>query len=308
VRKISQSQSPTDQAQELRRIVEGTKRDLFDFGHMRTLTVLSGKGGVGKSNLSVNLACALNSLSKRVVLLDADLGMANVDLLCGVVPKFTLLNLVQGNKTVEEVLLQTPQGIRILPGGSGVRELADITEIQLESLLEALSILENSSDYLIVDTGAGISKGVLAFATAADTILLITTPEPTSIRDAYGVLKALNFPSDGVDIQLVVNMVQNPREGKEVAARISNAATRFLGLTVSYLGSIAWDEQVGKAIHMRKPFFEAFPECAASSDIRAICSGIESGSTHFPPPKASVARGIKHFFIRLIRGLKRRDE
>lgn len=296
--------SLSDQAQELRRIVDLHRRELRqESGMLRTIAILSGKGGVGKTSVSVNLASAMRDDGQRVALLDADLGMANVDLLCGITPQYTLYNIIRGDKTMEEVLVTTEKGLIVLPGGTGVKELADIEESQLNSLITALSALEDRADFLVVDTGAGIHKGVIAFAAAADTTIVVTTPEPTSIRDAYGVLKSLNTPFFGCnDVRLIVNMVTDEAEGAEVAGRIQMAAKQFLGMSLSYLGYILRDEKVEKAVRMRKTFVEEFPDAAASKCVKALCARL-LGKTGVQPPSAVASRGLKSFFLRFVRGI-----
>jgi len=294
----------SDQAQELRKIVDMHRRELRqEDGMLRSIVIMSGKGGVGKTNLSVNLAIALKMDGHKVALLDADLGMANVDLLCGITPQYTFLNILRGDKNIEDVLVNTKQGIIVLPGGAGVRELADIDDSQLNSFVNSLSDFEEKADFLVIDTGAGIHKGVMAFAGAADTTLVVTTPEPTSIRDAYGVLKSLNnsYMSSN-DVRIIVNMVSDEKEGMEVAGRIQMAAKQFLGLSVSYLGHILRDAKVEKSVRMREPFLEVFPECAASKCVLNLCSRL-LGKSGILPHFVTAPRGIKSFFLRLIRGV-----
>jgi flagellar biosynthesis protein FlhG len=243
-----------DQAKELRRIVEQHRRENRKTGNLRTIAILSGKGGVGKSNLSINLACALAEGGKKVVLLDADLGLANIDMLCGITAKYNLSHVIEGNKTLEEVLVKLTCNVWILPGGSGVRELADLDEARLVDLIDSMSVLEDRAEILLIDTGAGIHKGVLAFAAAADTLILLTTPEPTSIRDAYSVLKALKTSSEEgnkKDVAFVVNMANNEDEGLEVAKRLQTAASQFLGFSIHYLGCIVKDHSVEYAVRAR---------------------------------------------------------
>jgi flagellar biosynthesis protein FlhG len=295
----------SDQARELRRIVELQRQEnRAGGGNMRTLAVLSGKGGVGKSNLSLNLACALAEQEQRVILLDADLGLANLDMLCGITARYNLAHLIDGSRSIDDVLVEFSHNIWILPGGSGIRELADLDEARLAELIEMLAVLEDRADILIVDTGAGIHRGVLTFAAAADTAILITTPEPTSIRDAYGVLKALrSTPMSGskTDIAFVVNMTHSEAEGLEVANRIRMAANRFLGLSINYMGCILNDDLVGKAVRIRKPFYQLYPASRASECVRklgyALTGAPEKGIANINPP-----RGLKAFFFRLTRG------
>ncbi len=292
----------TDQARELRRMVDLHRRPARSLSGLRSLAVLSGKGGVGKSNISVNLSLAMAERGKRVVLLDADLGMANVDLLCGISPRYTLAHLVRGEKTVEELLLPIGGSVLLLPGGPGVQGLADLDGPSLSLLIDRLSVLDGIADILIIDTGAGIHKNTLSFAVAADSTLLVTTPEPTAIRDAYGVLKSLAIATQSkIDVTLLVNMTASEEEGREVAERVRMAASQFLDLTVAYGGSLPDDSAVRRAVQMRAPFLQAFPDSRASlavGDMADALLGIEEREkTLFS------GRGIKSFFFRLARGL-----
>ncbi|MDR2179432.1 MAG: MinD/ParA family protein [Synergistaceae bacterium] len=293
----------SDQAKELRRIVEEYKQTSRKTGNLRTITILSGKGGVGKSNLSVNLACSLAEIGKKIILLDADLGLANVDMLCGVTAKYNLAHLIDGSKDLDEILVELARNVWILPGGSGIKELADLDEARLVALIESLGVLEDRADILLIDTGAGIHKGVLTFATAADTALLITTPEPTSIRDAYGVLKILKNSAEGGkrDIAFVVNMASSESEGLEVANRLRMAAAQFLNLSVNYMGYILKDHFVEQAVRIRKPFYQLYPDCPAAECVRNLVRALLG----MPPGKAANTnppRGLKAFFFRLRRG------
>jgi flagellar biosynthesis protein FlhG len=294
----------SDQAKELRRIVEQYKQTSRKTGNLRTITILSGKGGVGKSNLSVNLACALAEIGKKIILLDADLGLANIDMLCGVTAKYNLAHLIDGSKDLDEVLVELEHNVWILPGGSGIKELADLDETRLLALIESLSVLEDRADILLIDTGAGIHKGVLTFATAADTALLITTPEPTSIRDAYGVLKILKSSTESGgkrDIAFVVNMVNSENEGLEVANRLRMAANQFLSLSVNYMGCILKDRFVEQAVRIRKPFYQLYPDSPAAECIRKLVHAL-FGMTAERSVNSNPPRGLKAFFFRLRRG------
>ena len=291
----------SDQARELRRMVDLHRRPARALSGLRSLAVLSGKGGVGKSNISVNLSLALAQRGKRVVLLDADLGMANVDLLCGISPRYTLAHLVRGEKTVEELLMPITESVLLLPGGPGVQGLADLDEAALSLLIDRLSVLDGIADVLVIDTGAGIHKNTLSFAVAADSTLLVTTPEPTAIRDAYGVLKSLAIATRSkVDVTLLVNMTASEEEGREVADRVRMAASQFLELTVAYGGALPTDMAVRRAVQMRSPFLQAFPDSKASRAVGFMADSLlgveEKGKVHS-------GRGIKSFFFRLARGL-----
>lgn len=289
-----------DQAGELRRIVQTRRKNIKGLSGFRSIAVLSGKGGVGKSNVAVNLAMAFASSGKRVVLLDADLGMANVDLLCGISPKYTLAHLVKGQRTVEDVLVSLENGVLLLPGGPGVQELAELDATAQSLLIDSLAVLEGVADILLIDTGAGIHKNTLSFGVAADMTILITTPEPTSIRDAYGVLKTLAINTGSkIDVTLVVNMAGSHSEGREVAERIQMAANQFLSLSVPFGGAILLDENVGKAVRAHTPFFLANPSCQASKDIAAITANLLS----IDEIESPTGRGVKSFFFRLARSL-----
>lgn len=291
-----------DQAKDLRRIVDMQRKPARGGYGLRSLAVLSGKGGAGKSNISVNLSLALAGRGKRVVLLDADLGMANVDLLCGLSPKFSLAHVVRGEKQVRDILLPLGENLSVLPGGPGVRELADLDENLLLKLIDSMSVLEGMADILVVDTGAGIHRNTISFGAASDAVLLVTTPEPTSIRDAYGVLKALASATAGkTEVTVVVNMAASPEEGEDVADRIRSAASQFLGLAPAFGGTVLRDEAVALSVKRRTPVLSAYPDSDASRCIRAVAGrilGLEDEQV--PPPPG---RGVKSFFFRLARGL-----
>lgn len=293
--------SSRDQAKDLRRMVSLRRRPAAARSSMRSVAILSGKGGVGKSNFAVNLSLALAERDERIILMDADLGMANVDLLCGLSPKFNLAHVIREGKELKEILLPLGDNIMILPGGPGVRDLADLEEEALSILIDDLSALEVQGDMLVIDTGAGIHKNIISFGAAADEAILLTTPEPTSIRDAYGVLKALAFATaNKVEVLLVVNMVATEEEGHEVADRIRTAASQFLGISPKYYGFILRDDAVAASVRRRTPLLSAFPDAPASNCIRAIAArmlNIESGEESYP-----AGRGVKAFFFRLARG------
>ena len=274
-----------DQAGELRRMVtEGMSKKTPPKLH--TLSVLSGKGGVGKSNISAGLAFALADFGKRVVLIDADLGMANLDIICGVRnTRWNISHLIEGSRNLNEILVHfktSPRaeslngGVSLLPGGVGLKEIADLDEFAMARLLDALSGLEGIADWLIMDAGAGIHNGVLSFAYASELTLLVTTPEPTSIRDAYGVIKSLgtaawqgesgsNFNSG---LMLIVNMASSTREAAEVAERIRAASMQFLGNAPIYLGCVLKDNSVERAVKNCKVFYRTDPDSDAGICVR----------------------------------------
>ena len=253
---------------------------------LHTLSILSGKGGVGKSNIAAALSFALADFGKRVVLIDADLGMANLDILCGVNnARYNISHLIDGSRNLSEILVHfrtseraTRQNgaVALLPGGVGLKNIADLDDDDMEKLFESLSGLESLSDYLIMDAGAGIHKGVLSFAYASEITLLITTPEPTSIRDAYGVIKSLgaaaweSIEGATTGLMLVVNMASSSREASEVANRIKLASMQYLGNAPVYLGYVLKDEVIERSVKDRRIFYRAEPESNASICIRNL--------------------------------------
>ena len=236
----------------------------------RAIAVSSGKGGVGKTNLAVNLAVSFAQSGQRVVLLDADLGLANADVLCGIAPRATLEDVVTGDRTLDEVMVHAPGGFRLVPGASGVSRLADMGQLQRRGVLEQLMNLERTADIVVVDTGAGIGANSMAFAAAAHTIVVATTPEPTAIADAYGAIKTLAARGVRDGMQLVVNRALSEDEGRAVHARMDRVAKAFLSVRVDYAGSIPYDPAVAMAVRRREPVLVGAPNAPASRAIRQL--------------------------------------
>lgn len=238
----------------------------------RVIAVTSGKGGVGKTNLAVNLGVALVQQGKRVALLDADLGLANVDLVLGIDPQYTLSDVVYGERALAEVIVQGPAGLQVVAGGSGVYELANLSQWRLERFLRALETLDASLDVLLLDTGAGIGRQVLSFALASRELVVVTTPEPPAMADAYSIIKLVAVRCPEARLWVVVNMVPSHREGEAVFQRLATVAQRFLGVRPEYLGSLPRDEAVVRAVQRQEPFVLAFPHAPASRAVAAIAS------------------------------------
>ncbi len=256
----------------------------------RILAVTSGKGGVGKSNVVANLALALGRLGKSVIVFDADLGMANLDVLFGVRPTHTLYHVVKGKRDLTEILVPCGVGVKFIAGGSGMRELADLDAEGKERLLSALRRLERFADILLIDTGAGISSNVMRFVSAAREVLLVTTPEPTAMADAYGVIKAVCAAVEAPpSVDVVVNRVKSPDEAAFVARRLAKVAARFLEFKSGYAGYVLEDPVVPRAVKLQKPFVEAYPNSPASvciANIAANLIGVE------PRRKAAANGGL----------------
>lgn len=231
-------------------------------------SVTSGKGGVGKTNISVNLAYCLSKIGRRVVLLDADLGLANVDVILGMTPKHNIFHLFHEGMDLDSILMDTPYGFRILPASSGVSEMVELSTGQKLELLEAMDILENEVDHLIVDTGAGINPNVLYFNMAAQERLLVLTPEPTSLTDAYALIKVLKLQHGVERFRVLVNMYKDERAAKDVYVKLLNACDHFLsGVSLDLVGFIPQDAAVRKAVIQQKPFCDLSPTSPASISL-----------------------------------------
>jgi flagellar biosynthesis protein FlhG len=237
----------------------------------RIITVTSGKGGVGKTNLSVNMALAFARLGKKVVVMDADLGLANVNVMLNMIPKYNLYHVIKKQKTIREILVETEYGISIVAGASGFSQIANMGEEDRRDFINELDSLSNA-DIIIIDTSAGVSSNVLDFIAAADDAVIITTPEPTAITDAYGIIKiiATEYDTLNMGLKLVVNRAKSAADAKNVADRMINIAGQFLNLKVDYLGFIYDDPAVPQAVLRQKPFMVVDPKCKASLCVQHI--------------------------------------
>ncbi len=240
----------------------------------RIITVTSGKGGVGKTSLATNLSIALAKLGKEVVLMDADLGLANVNVMLGIIPKYNLYNVIKGQKSITDIITDTPEGIKIIAGASGFSQLADLGHEQKMNFIRNIEKLD-FADIIMIDTSAGVSDNVLSFVLAADEIVIVTTPEPTAITDAYGIIKSIAAKKINANIKLIVNRVQSVVEAKKVAERVISIAGQFLGMTVENLGFIFEDSTVARSVIKQKPFFHDNPKSKASNCIKDISLRLE---------------------------------
>lgn len=259
-----------DQASKLRELIKSQNSSK---ALARVITVTSGKGGVGKSSVSVNLALWLRRLGKRVVILDADFGLANIEVMLGIRPQYNLADLMFKGKSLNDIITQGPEGIGFISGGSGIAELTNLTANQVVYLVQKLCELDQIADIIIIDTGAGISDNVLEFVAASQEVLLVATPEPTSITDAYALLKTLNkkhVDSDKMTVKMIANKVANEEEGEELCNKLNIVVKRFLDINLEFLGSVTMDMAVTKAVMQQKPFSMIYPNSAASKSIHAI--------------------------------------
>lgn len=268
-------------------------------GHAcRTIAVTSGKGGVGKSNLVANLAIGIARLGKSVLVLDADLGLANMDVLLGVRPQYTLYHVLKGSKDLLDVIISGAPGVKFIAGGSGMRELADLDERARVRFLEGMQKLEKYTDVVLIDTGAGISSNVMAFVTAADEVLCVTTPEPTAMADAYGIIKTLAQESDPFpQVSLVVNRVRSPEEGAVVAGKIFRVSKQFLEVGIQYAGYVLEDMNVMKAVRAQKPFMSMYPNTYASACVSNLVARLFGAEV----PRPAQPAGLAGMFDRLRR-------
>lgn len=276
-------------------------RALEDVGtrQARVIAVSSGKGGVGKSTFVVNLAITLARMGHKVAVIDADLGTANVDVMLRIEPLFNLTHLIRGEKTLSEIMVEGTAGIRVVPGGSGLQELANLNEWQFGRLLASFTQLEKEHDFILIDTGAGLSKNVTNFFLAADELIVVTNPEPAATLDAYGLLKVAAEQGRRNGISLVVNRADSQQEAEMVARKLIDTCERFLGAAVSHLGFVPADHHVTSAIKRQAPFVVQNPICPASQGIKKIARLITSqeGRTPEPAPvKKSFLDRVKEMF------------
>jgi len=296
-----------DQAQSLRDLVNTRQENLNRKPYIensnsnrnlvhksRIIAISSGKGGVGKTSVAVNLSLLLAMANKKVLIIDADLGLANVDIILGIPSKYTLLELLKNDCRLEDILVGGPCGVKYLSGGSGLRELVNLTHQQIERILDKLRICDESFDYVIFDTGAGISDNVLQFLIAADTVVMVTTPEPTAMTDVYALMKQYAAYPGCRKVQLIVNRVYEPGEGTQVFEKIRQTARRFLKLEVELVGEITEDRKAFLAVKAQVPLVLLHPGSAASRCIKAIADGMVQKKVYQP------SRGMGSFLKKVL--------
>lgn len=287
-----------DQAQNLRNIIKaGSAVPALS----RVITITSGKGGVGKSNLAINLAILLSRMGKKTVVLDADFGLANIEVMLGVRPQYNLSDLMFREKSLSEIIAEGPENVGFISGGSGIREMTNLTKEQLINLSARLSELDRQADVVIIDTGAGISEHVIEFVMSSAEVFLVATPEPTSITDAYALLKTLDhqpeFAREHCHIKLIANKVENEKSGRELFEKLSVVADKFLNISLEYLGAIPSDSSVSKAVMKQQPLVTAFPNSKATRAIDNIARLI-TGQESVGEPKR---RGLAGIFSETLR-------
>ena len=291
-----------DQAEQLRNIIKANnvpKRPLA-----RVITVTSGKGGVGKSNTSINLAIQFRRMGQRVIILDADFGLANIEIMFGAVPKHNLCDLIYQGKSIKEIITWGPEDVGFISGGSGIAGLSNLNRDYLVYIIQNLAELDAIADTIIVDTGAGISDAVLEFLVASGEILLVTTPEPTSITDSYSLLKALGrhprFSQDASQIKVIANRVGKQEEGLALFNKLNTVVNRYLKLPISYLGAIPQDELLANAVMQQMPVSIQNPNAKSSQAFELIAAKLMNKELN----KTLNKRGMAAFFTHIVTGKK----
>ena len=291
---------------EIRNSVSAQKRDNTQLAQRRkknsvSLVVTSGKGGVGKTQLSVNLSIALSRHRKKVLLFDADMGLANVDIVLGVHPKRHLIHLLEGVCKINDIVFPGPEGIEIIPAGSGVEQLANLDTAQLEYITHELQSMEHHSDFLIIDTSAGISRSVMQFAVSGDRVIVVSTPEPAAFADAYATIKSVFRHNPSARIELIVNYCRKQGEGREIFNRMRLIVMQFLNKSIEYLGELPYEKHFSAVARRQGAIIILAPSCAYSKSLSAIArkiAGLPLRGKHEE----------KTYFSRLLWFLSRQDK
>lgn len=287
-----------DQAEQLRRIIKGSapsKRPLA-----RVITVTSGKGGVGKSNTAINLAIQMRKIGQKVIILDADFGLANIEIMFGAVPKHNLCDLIYQGKSIKDIITWGPMEVGFISGGSGITGLSNLNRDELSYIIENLAELDEMADTIIVDTGAGIADAVLEFLVASGEILLVTTPEPTSITDSYSLLKALSrhprYHADMTQIKVLANKVTGEAEALALYAKLETVVERYLKVPISYLGMVPQDPLLAKAVMQQMPVSLENPKARSAAAYENIVAKLTNRELN----KNLTKRGMAAFFSHII--------
>ncbi len=287
-----------DQAEQLRNIIKAGSRPQRPLA--RVITVTSGKGGVGKSNVAINLAIQFKKMGQRVIILDADFGLANIEVMFGAVPKHNLCDLIYQGKNIREIITWGPMDVGFISGGSGIAGMSNLSRDYLTYIIKNLSELDEMADIIIVDTGAGISDAVLEFLVASGEILLVTTPEPTSITDSYSLVKALNrhprFSKEDSQIKVIANKVENGQEGRVLFEKLDTVVARYLKIPMTYLGMIPQDAQLAKAVMQQMPVSIQNPDSRSAQAYETLAAKLMNKELN----KTLTKRGMAAFFSHII--------
>lgn len=291
-----------DQAEQLRNLIKANSHPQKPLA--RVITVTSGKGGVGKSNMSINLAIQFRKLGQKVVILDADFGLANIEIMFGAVPKFNLSDLIYQGKGIKEIITWGPMDVGFISGGSGISGLNNLTKDNLQCIIQSLGELDEIADTIIIDTGAGISDAVMEFLIASGEILLVTTPEPTSITDSYSLLKALSkhpkFSKEEIKIKLVANKIQRTGDGENLYKKLNAVVEKYLKTPMEYLGEVPEDSQLLKAIMQQRPVSMESPNAKSALAYEQIAARLANKEV----TESIKRRGMAAFFSNIFNGRK----
>ena len=282
-----------DQAERLRELSEQIAYSDISM-NARVIAIASGKGGVGKSNFAANLAIQMSKLGKKVVIIDADFGLANIEILLGVAPKYSVSDVLVGDVDIEDALTKGPLGCSFLSGGSGLAAISDVSDSQIRRLTNGFLSLDSQADCIIIDTRAGLSNAVINFIQAAEDAIIITTPDPTAIADAYALMKSIKKSMPELEVlKLVVNCASGKEEADDVFGKLSAVSKRFLGIELKLLGSIPYDPYLIKAVRKQKPVSILYPFSESANGINEICADL----LNMEPNKKST---IQNFVLKLI--------
>ncbi len=257
---------------------------------VRTIAIASGKGGVGKTNITASLAMALRKLNKKVLILDADLGLSNIDVILNLATKYNIDHLFKGEKTLKDLIVEGPNGVKVLPASSGIQELTTLDEFQRLRLIEEFEAYDEDMDYLLIDTSSGISSNVAFFCMAAQEIIILTSAEPTALTDAYALIKVLFTKYQEKNFKVLVNNVHDEKEAIEIYNRLSTAAERFLSISLDYIGFVPHDNIVRKAVCEQRAFLDAYPGCDAARSLTEITEKLNNDKTEH-------VKGSLQFFL-----------
>lgn len=279
-----------DQAEALRKLVINEEEQSKNTGS-KIITITSGKGGVGKSNFVVNLAIALQNKGKRVLIFDADLGMGNDDVLMGLYPKYNIFDIIYTDLEIKDIIIEGTNGVSLIPAGSALIKAQELEEEERKLFLSKLETLDEY-DYILMDTGAGVNRDVLSFIAASEELIVITTPEPTSLTDGYSLIKATDHYKLKNKAKIIVNKAFTKEEGQETYNKFDRAVSRFLKIEIEYLGCILEDKKLVQSVRQQKPFMVLYPNCDAAK-------GIEDISLKLVGQEISSSNGAKGLFKRL---------
>jgi flagellar biosynthesis protein FlhG len=258
---------------------------------VQVIAVSGGKGGVGKTNVSINLAVSLAQIGRQVMILDADLGLANIDVALGLHPKFDLSHVLRGEKDLDEIIIEGPEGIRLIPGASGIQHMAELSPAEHAGIISAFSEMGSDIDTMIVDTAAGISDTVISFTRASQEVIVVVCDEPASITDAYAIIKLLNKEYGNTRFRILSNMVRSAQEGRDLYNKMCAVTDRYLDVMLSFMGAIPYDDYLKKAVKSQKPVVTAFPRSKAAQAFKNLARKVES----WPMPQG--ANGQMQFFV-----------